>query len=334
MAQQSVLSASSSLVYEPELGDHKQPNILPLVSDLRSMKSPQSSLDRVASSGLENLKVPPALQRNDSRDTDIFQIFPMDVDNNSSSVTTYNAKDIGIEPEIQRSSSISIPGSTKENELCDLESRSSPTKLTLNEPTVSAIHGVLIEPSRTESLNRELSQKPPKPPKPAFLSELEVPTFTVSEHVRSSVADPGTTRQRRKSLGTDPQMLAPRQETTTYVVKDSPEVPWPAPCPIVDESLFRHNLGLPDSAASNNIRLPALDGHRQTLPHGRRSIGDLLETYIRKPFRAIWLQTKENECAIVSLANKFKVVLANFSADSETLMFVRLLAMPNLDEFD
>ncbi|RAK70955.1 uncharacterized protein BO72DRAFT_38628 [Aspergillus fijiensis CBS 313.89] len=349
MTQQSVLSGSSSLVYEPELGDHKQPNILPLVSDLRSMKSPQSSLDRVASSGLENLKVPPALQRNDSRDTDIFQIFPMDVDNNPSSVTTYNAKDIGIEPEILRSSSISIPGSTKENELCDLESRSSPTKLTLNEPTVSAIHGVLIEPSRTESLNRELSQKPPKPPKPAFLSELEVPTFTVSEHVRSSVADPGTTRQRRKSLGTDPQMLALRQgiraplrlfnlsmgryqghdsimrikkpwtnqsspsshvlprliipcpETTTYVVKDSPEVPLPAPCPIVDESLFRHNLGLPDSAASNNIRLPALDGHRQTLPHGRRSIGDLLETYIRKPFRSIWLQTKENECAIVSL---------------------------------
>ncbi|PYH82916.1 hypothetical protein BO82DRAFT_353217 [Aspergillus uvarum CBS 121591] len=311
------------------------------------MKTPQSFPDRGAPSGLENLKVPPALQRNDSRDTDIFQIFPMDVDNNPL-VTTYSAKDIGIEPEIRRSSSISIPVSTKENEPCSIESRSSATKLILNEPIVSAVYDVLIEPTRTESPNRELSEKPPKPPKPAFLSEFEVPIFTVSEHVQSSVADPRMTRQKRKSLGTDPQMLAPRQgiraplrlfnlsmgryqghdsikrikkpwtnqsspsshvlprlipcpETTIHAVKDSPKVPLPAPFPIIDESLFRHSLALPDIAASNDIRLPAFDGYCQTLPHGRRSFGDFLETYIRKPLQSTWLQTKENECAVVSL---------------------------------
>ncbi|PYH50024.1 uncharacterized protein BP01DRAFT_420110 [Aspergillus saccharolyticus JOP 1030-1] len=208
MAQQSVVPGSSSAVKDAELGSHKHSNVLPLISDLMSMKTTQSSPDRDISSGLENRPVPAALQRNDSRDTDTFQIFPMEVDNHNPPITAHSTFERGTGPEIQRGSSIPIPGSIQEDVSCDIGSGQS-TKLTSNELTVSALHDMLSASSLTGSASQESVHKPPKPPKPAFLSELQVFTSPASEKV--PVMDSGTTRQKRNVIGADPPFIAPRE---------------------------------------------------------------------------------------------------------------------------
>ncbi|RAL08150.1 uncharacterized protein BO97DRAFT_446326 [Aspergillus homomorphus CBS 101889] len=347
MALQSVVPGPSSLVHEPDLGGHGHPDVLPLLSDLLSMKSPPSSPDHGTSNGPENDKIRAALQRMDSRETDTFQIFPMDVDSNPSLVTAYNANDRETGSDIQRSSPILMGGPMKENVPCDVESRKSTTTSKLNEHFPSAMNEILTGPEYTGSPDPESVHKPPKPPKPAFLSELELPTTYASGDVQPSVLGPEAMHQGKKPAATGPQSLASREgaraplrllnrsmgrlqghdapkqirkpginprplswrilsrpladPNTRIYVKDEPKMPLLAPSPMAVGSPLRHNFESPDTKGGDSIPLPVPDGSRQDQPQGQRFFGELLTSYIRKPFQAIWLRTQQDECAIVSL---------------------------------